>query len=488
LLKCFSKRIFQDVKVTIDFKEMKLKKALSVLEQKGDIRILYSEENLPSSKEVSLKVKDMPVLEALELLLKGTNLDYQVMKDGLVVVKPAKTTIANFAPIRGTVTDAAGKPVSGVSVTLKGTSTGTTTGADGKFTLDVPASGTLVISSVGYTMQEIPLNGQTEISVSMVEESQSLNTVVVTALGIRRDKKALSYSVTQVNGDDLNKAREINLGNALTGRVAGVNATSTATGPAGSSRVVIRGNGSLNGDNQPLYVVNGIPINNANQGNPGTFGGIDRGDGLISINPDDIESMSVLKGGTAAALYGSRAANGVIFITTKSGRGQKGLGVEYNGTYTWEKPRQLYDWQYEYGSGSRGAAPLSQADAVANGRMSWGAKLDGSSVFQPDGVKRPYSAQQNNLENFYNTGKTFSNTISFFGGSETANFRFSASNLDNKGIVANNSLNRKTFNLSINANLKKKLLFEANMQYNIENTQNRTFVADFQKNPNTGAS
>lgn len=325
------------------------------------------------------------------------------------------------------------------------------------------------------------------MTIKLVEESEALNNVVVTALGIRRERKSLTYAVTEVGGEDLTKAREVNLGNALSGRVAGVNATSTATGPAGSSRVVIRGNGSLNGDNQPLYVVNGVPITNANQGSASTFGGIDRGDGLLSINPDDIESISVLKGGTAAALYGSRAANGVILITTKSGRAQLGLGVEYNMTYTLETPRDLLDWQYEYGSGSRGVAPTSQAEAIANGRMSWGAKLDGSSVIQPDGQARPYTAQKDNIKNFYNTGKTFSNTIAITGGSETANFRFSVSNLDNKGIVPNNSLNRKTFNLSATANLKKKIVFEGNAQYNIEETKNRTFTADFQLNPNAGA-
>lgn len=392
-----------------------------------------------------------------------------------------------YAVIEGAVTNSLGNPLSGVSVTLKNTGIGTTTGADGRFSLNVPGKGTLVFSSVGFTTQEVAVNGQSVLNIKLAEESQALNAVVVTALGIRREKKSLTYAVTEVNGEELTKAREVNLGNALTGRVAGVNATSTATGPAGSSRVIIRGNGSLNGENQPLYVVNGIPINNANQGTAGTFGGIDRGDGLLSINPDDIESMSILKGGTAAALYGSRAANGVILITTKSGRVQKGIGVEYNSTYTLETPVKLTDWQYEYGSGSRGVAPTSKAEAIANGRMSWGAKLDGSSVIQPDGIARPYVAQKNNVKNFYNTGKTFSNTLAVSGGSEAANFRFSASNLDNKGIVPNNTLNRKTFNLSINANIKKKILFEANAQYNIEETNNRTFTADFQKNPNTGA-
>lgn len=477
----------QHTRVTVDIRAMNLKKAFSVLEQKGDIRILYSEANLPPGKEVSLSVKDMPVLDALQVLLQETHLKYQVLEGGLVVIMSKSNEAIKDAVIQGTVLNSQGGPVQGVSVTLKGTNIGTTTNAEGRFSINAPSKSVLVFSSIGFATQEVAIDGQTDVSIKLVEDRRAFDAVVVTALGIRRDKKSLTYAVTQVGGEDLTKAREVNLGNALSGRVAGLNATSTATGPSGSSRVVIRGNGSLNGENQPLYVVNGIPINNANQGTPGTFGGIDRGDGLLSINPDDIESMSVLKGGTAAALYGSRAANGVILITTKSGKAQKGIGVEFNSTHTWETPVKLTDWQYEYGSGSRGLAPTSKSEAIANGRMSWGAKLDGSSVIQPDGTARPYSAQKDNVRNFYNTGKTFSNTVSLNAGSEVANFRFSASNLDNKGIVPNNSLNRKTFNLSVNANLKKKIVFETNVQYNIEKTNNRTFTADFQKNPNSGA-
>src|SRR5690606_25999936 len=268
------------------------------------------------------------------------------------------------------------------------------------------------------------------------------------------------YSVDEGGGENFPQGRENNLGNALTGRIAGVNATSSATGPAGSSRVLIRGNGSLSGDNQPLYVVNGIPINNANQGTPGTYGGRDVGDGLLSINPDDIESMSVLKGGTAAALYGSRAANGVILITTKSGKGQQGIGVDFNSTFTAEIPLTLPDWQYEYGSGSRGEKPTTQSEAVSYGRTSWGARLDGSMVIQPDGNEYPYVPQKNNFRNFYNTGNAFSNTLALNGGNENAFFRFSVSNMNNDGLVPNSSFNRQTFNLSANANLANKVIFE----------------------------
>ncbi|WP_353186387.1 SusC/RagA family TonB-linked outer membrane protein [Parapedobacter lycopersici] len=388
--------------------------------------------------------------------------------------------------VRGVVRDTDGQPLTGVSVMVKGTTRGASTDAAGNFTIPTPADGTLIFSYIGYKTNEIAVNAQSSIAVTLESDAQALGEVVVTALGITRERKSLSYSVTEVAGEDLSKAREINLGNALTGRVAGLNATSTSTGPGGSTRIVIRGNGSLNGDNQPLIVVNGIPIDNSNQGSPGTYGGTDRGDGLSSINPDDIESISVLKGGTAAALYGSRAANGVILITTKSGQARQGIGVEYNTTYTLETPRDLLDWQYEYGAGTRGEKPGSQAEAIANGRMSWGAPLDGSMVMQPDGQERPYVAQPNNITNFYNTGSTFSNTLALVGGNESVNFRFSAANVDNEGIVPNNSLNMKTFNLSVNANLADKISFEGRAQYGIQENKNRPRPGDFDRNVNTG--
>ena len=181
--------------------------------------------------------------------------------------------------------------------------------------------------------------------------AESLKEVVVTAFGITRDEKAIGYSVSQVEGSNFVQSRETNIGNALVGKIAGVSVVKPNTGPAGSSRVVIRGSASINGDNQPLIVINGMPMDNQNLGNAGMWGGSDGGDGISSINPDDIETMTVLKGGSAAALYGSRASNGAILITTKSGKDAKGTGitVEYNGNYTMEKAVSYLDWQKEYG-------------------------------------------------------------------------------------------------------------------------------------------
>ncbi|WP_138992041.1 SusC/RagA family TonB-linked outer membrane protein [Larkinella sp. C7] len=403
-----------------------------------------------------------------------------------VLLLSCSVSWAQLLNVQGKVTDASQSAIPGANVLIKGTNKGTITDADGRYSISVGKGSVLVIQSLGFVAQNITVGDQTTIDVALVEDDKTLDEVVVTALGIAKDKKALGYSVTEVKGSDFTQAREINLGNALSGKVAGVNATATATGPGGSSRVIIRGNGSLSGNNQPLYVVNGVPIDNTNVNSAGMWGGTDTGDGLNSINPDDIETISVLKGGTAAALYGSRASNGVILITTKTGKGQKGIGVEYNGTYTSDRPFTLTDWQYEYGQGIRQAKPLTQQEAINTGAQSWGARIDGSPVIQFDGVTRPYSAQKDNVKNFYNAGSTFTNTVAVAGGNEAASFRFSASNLDSKSSIPNSGFNRKSFNLSANANLSKKVLFEGVAQYNVETGTNRTFLSDTPKNPNYG--
>ena len=484
-----------DRKVTIDVEDVEFQNVLLMIGKQAKVKFAYSPQVIKNEKKVTLNLQEEKLADVLSMLL-GSDYSYRVIGKQIVLIphnqvietpqESVSETVSHAAfTISGKVSDASGNPLPGVNVMVKETTMGTTTDSGGLYKIET-ANGDviLVFSFIGYATQEVQVNNRSTIDVSMNEDIQSLSEVVVTALGLTREKAALPYAVTEVAGENLTKARENNLGSALSGRIAGVNATSTATGPGGSSRVIIRGNGSLGGNNQPLYVVNGIPINNTTFSSVSTYGGIDKGDGLNSINPDDIASISVLKGGTAAALYGSRAANGVIIITTKSGKAQKGIGVEFNSTYTLESPLKATDWQYEYGAGSRGLKPTSQADAIANGRMSWGAKLDGAMVIQHDGVSRPYTAQKNNIKNFYDIGSTFSNTLALSGGNETANFRFSVANMDNKGIVPNSKLNRKTFNLNINSTLAKKVVFQGNVQYSIELNKNRTNIADFTSNPN----
>ena len=253
--------------------------------------------------------------------------------------------------VSGVITDAdTGAPIPAITVVEEGTTNGTSADFDGNYTIDVPSNATLRFSSIGYTTQSIAVNGRTTINVVMQEDTEMLGEVVVTALGIKRETKALGYSLTEVGGEEISTIKTPNAINALQGKIAGVNITQNSTGAAGSSRVIIRGNSTLTGNNQPLYVVDGIPIGNDNNGSAGVWGGNDGGDGISSITPDDIESVSVLKGGSATALYGSRGGNGVILITTKSGRDQKGFGVEYSTTVQFDKVNtDILDFQTEYG-------------------------------------------------------------------------------------------------------------------------------------------
>ena len=268
----------------------------------------------------------------------------------------------------------------------------------------------------------------------MSEDTEVLSEVVVTAMGIKRDRKALGYEVGEIKGDELVKAKEVNVANSLAGRVAGLVVSETAGGTSGSTRVILRGNTEITGDNQPLYVIDGVPLDNTSYGEAGTAGGYDLGNGLSSVNPDDIESMSVLKGPAAAALYGSRASHGVILITTKkAATGDAKWSVEYNGTFTLES--QLSKWnnvQQEYGMGSNG---MYNIDAVSNTNKSWGPKADeGLMLRYFDGVERPFKIIPNNTANFFQLGLTANNTAVISMNSGKTGIRFTYSDLRNRDI------------------------------------------------------
>jgi len=352
-------------------------------------------------------------------------------------------------------------------------------------------SNTLIFSFVGYATQEVQVSGEL-VNITLRKEAQQLENVIVTALGIERNAKSLQFSATKVGGDNFTQARENSVVNGLAGRVAGVNVSKIASGPGGSTRIVIRGAKTLGANenyNQPLYVIDGVPMDNSNNGQAGIWGGADEGDGMSSINPDDIASMTVLKGAGAAALYGSRAANGVILITTKRGAAQKGLGVEFNSNYVFETVRNLTDFQKTHGSGgyvgttlqnSVATKPTTFDEVWANdwALSSWGPKFDGSQVMQFDSISRPYSYSGDNWKRFFKTGNTITNSIALTGGSETQNFRFSAAHLKNNGIIPNSGFERINLSLAANSKMGRKLSFGTKVLYSNENTKNRPNVSD----------
>ncbi|MBS1522573.1 MAG: SusC/RagA family TonB-linked outer membrane protein [Bacteroidetes bacterium] len=404
------------------------------------------------------------------------------------------TACAAFAQtaIKGKVTDATTKEsIPGVTIMVKGAKTVAATDVNGNYFISAPASATLVFRYVGYDLQEVAVNSQTTINIQLAPTTKELKDVVITALNQSKEKRAVGYSVSEVKGASLTEARENTFVNSLEGRVAGVSVSGVATGPNGASNVVIRGITNMTGNNQPLYVLNGIPLINNNYATTdvqGGYGGKDGGDGIGDINPDDIETISILKGAAATALYGYRGANGVVLITTKKGKAGEGLGVEINSNYVKEDVIDETDFQTVYGQGYNGAKPVSAADALGSMESSWGAKLDGSDTYQFDGVKRPYSAvAKGNLNRFYGAGGNFTNTFSFSKGFEDGGAtRFSFSYLHDNSYVPNAGLQRLTFNQYTNLKLGKNLTLDLSSQYVSEYTKNAPNVSDAVGNLNWG--
>ena len=399
--------------------------------------------------------------------------------------------LAQERQISGSIKDANGAGLPGVSIVVKGTTTGTTTNAEGRYSISAGSNATLVFSFIGYVTQEAAVGNRASVDIVLEEDVLQLGEVVVTALGVERSQKALQSSITKVPGMSLTAARENNLGSSMQGRVAGVNVTKASSGPAGSSRVIIRGNKSVGGNNQPLYVIDGIPMDNSQFGSVGVWGGTDQGDGLTSLNPEDIESVTILKGAAAAALYGSRGGYGVINITTKRGALKKGIGIEFNSNYVFDKVYRLDDLQQVYGPGGLGTNPADptgpriyrkaedQLQAWGWGANSmWGPKLDGSSVIQFDGKMRPYSLAGDNWKRFYETGHTWTNSLSVTGGGNNQTFRFSFSDMKQDFIVPNSGFDRKNASLSTNGKYGKRVTFNAKVMYSNEIMNNRSMLGD----------
>lgn len=403
----------------------------------------------------------------------------------LVATAPAAHAQQRFA-LEGVVLDASDdSPLPSVNIVEVGTQNGTITDVDGSFSLTVASpNASLTVSFVGYLTQTIEVNNQSEITIRLQEDVELLEEVVVTAFGIERQERALGYSVSEVSGENLRETRETNVANALAGKMPGVLVTKPATGPAGSSRVIIRGASSLGEDSQPLYVVDGVPIDNTTLGSAGMWGGTDGGDGISSINADDIENISVLKGPSAAALYGSRAKNGVILITTKRAEVGTGIGVEFSSNTTFENVLVNTDWQTTYGQGTRGAKPLTVDDALATADAAWGARLDGSDVVSWDGSMRPYAKQDDAVTSFYETGVTSTNNLALSTSSENATARFGFSHLTNDGISPNSGLERTSFSLRATANFGSKLSADAKLNFVREDVQNRPRLSDSPGNAN----
>jgi TonB-linked SusC/RagA family outer membrane protein len=359
--------------------------------------------------------------------------------------------------VSGRVLDATGSGLPGVNILVKGTQTGTTTDIEGKYSIEVPAeNNTLVYSFAGYATQEVAIDNRTVIDITLVESEVLLNETVVTGVAIERERKELGYSISTVKGAEITKAREVNLVNALAAKVPGVQITSQSGSIGASSRIIIRGAASLNGDNQPLFVIDGVPIFNSNIGSdPGgnrISGSIDTGNRAQDISPDDIAEISVLKGAAASALYGMRAKNGVIMITTKRGKsGKKKNNVEFNSSVRFDAPLRLPDFQNEFGPGQFGKffwPTNANPQPLLNG---WGprvSEVQGQNFPNWQNVEGPMRIYKNNVRDFYRPAQLYINSLSFGGGDEKGDFRLGINQLNQIGMVPNSKLDRTSISFN----------------------------------------
>lgn len=377
--------------------------------------------------------------------------------------------------VKGTVIDAFG-PVAGASVSVKGTSEGTITDMDGNFSLSVSPGNIISISFIGYVTQEIKYNGQASLDVKLVENTQKLDEVVVTAMGIKKEKRALSYAMSELKSEDIQLIPVQNVANSLYGKAAGVQIQQTAAGPTGGTKIQIRGINSVEGNTRPLIIVDGIPINDTDS----NWAGRERnqtqqGSALNDINPDDIESMSILKGANAAALYGSRATNGVIVITTKRGGTGKGLGIQVSTSYTYDQRAYMPEFQNVFGGGSNPYFTTNEkGESIYNGDTyrSFGPRMDGTEVVWWDGVKRPYSPQPDNYRDIFKDGFTNNNSIAITNGTDKNNIRVAYTNMNYGGYLNNFKQNKHNFSFSGNFKVHERITFDASVSFNIADTKN----------------
>jgi TonB-linked SusC/RagA family outer membrane protein len=469
---------------------------LSVLRELNRTRgvyFLFTDQSVGETM-VSDSVSETAGLEqVLTTLLKGTGLTFRKVNQLTFVILSAgirgspgragSLYMQDGKPVRagdwvtGVVASDNG-PLMGVTVAVKGQQSVAATDENGTFSIQTSPGSVLVFSSVGYEDAEAEARN-TDMQVMLRPHKKELDEVVLTALGIKKSYQSIGYATSSLPGGDLTQSRVTNLGNAFSGKIAGVSVGGDATGPSGSSRVVIRGNSSVMGNNQPLYVLDGIPYDNSNYGLYATqYGGKDYGDGLSNISPDDIEDIQVLKGVAASALYGYRGGNGAILVTTKSGSSMQGLRVNMNNNFTLSRVNDQLDDQYIYGQGAEGVKPTSQAAAMASPYYSWGARLDGSPAVNFLDNNYPYFPAKNNFKYFYRTEVRNQTSVSVSGGNDKGHFRLGCSNLYLGAVIPNSSMKDQGLNLNAALNITKRLQMTLVADDVYEEVKNRASFSD----------
>lgn len=517
----------QAVKFSVSLRNATIDAVFREIESNSEFIIFYQDQNVDLNRKVSINVNNQSVDDILEQAFAGTNNKWEIEDRQITIFKenqiisPISSEIKQFSTqsrkVSGKVADETGMPIPGVAVMIKGTTHGTTTDMDGKFSLDLPeGKNTLVVSFVGMKTQEISCDGKSDLSIVMSTDVTEIQELVVTAaLGIKRQSKSIGYTTQAIRGAELVQANSPNLVSSLTGKLAGVNITSPNQLDGGSTRIVIRGVKNITGNNQPLFIVDGMPIENnirvnmANSTSESTSSVKDFGSGINFLNPEDIEDMNVLKGPAAAALYGARGANGVILITTKKGSRKTGIGVDYSYNVKITDPYRFREQQNEYGYGGLAMAMYTADndklyETDDQGRMlyprqkwngdryeaiygqmpsgmwsfddkaftwhgystSWGRKMDGKEILWWDGVMRPHSPQPDNQEFYFRNGVQNSHNISFSNAGDYGSVRVSIGRIDNNAVIQNSNYSHTSFSLGSNLNISKVLNAEVTATYN----------------------
>lgn len=476
-------------KVTLALKNAKLDRVFAEISKQTDYRFLYSDDVVNKSDLINLDVKSEEMTAVLDKLAKQENLNYKLIAGTVTVTKSDKPNVVASAPISGaelaktvqqeiTVTGVvrsdSGQPLAQASIVVKGVAgRGANTDAQGRFSITVPANSTLVVSYIGYTAKEVVVSNAGPINVTLIEDMSQIEQVVVTSFGIQRDKKTLGYGVSEMKSEELAKSPTTDLTNALSGKVAGVQVSGAGGGFAGSN-VTIRGFSTFTGSNQPLYVVDGIPLDNSGGGNSVNTGVV-TSSRISDLNPQDIENISVLKGAAATVLYGSRAASGVILITTKKGRAGQRNQVSFGTNTSFGTVNLFPDFQNEYAQGSNG----QYANNVAG---SWGPRIAGQEVTNWFGDTEKLQAYPDNIRDILQTSIASQNDLSFSGGGETYDYRISYGFTKETGLIPNNELTRNNLSVNMSTKLTSKFTVGTSFSYT-NNASDRTQSGNQGANP-----
>ena len=471
--------------VTLKTPNTTLEVVIKKIQKQMNLRFFY-DDSLAKVMVNNIDVKDEKVQNVLNQLLKGKGISFKV-DDNVVYLRKENAPVAkekatdSKRKITGKVLDEAQQPMIGVTVAVKGSTTRAVTDIDGNYQLQTSETApVLQFSYLGYKTKEVKASGKDAITTTMDVDSKALDEVVVTALGIKRDKKMLGYSVQDIKSDALNTTGDPSVVGALSGKVAGLQMNTASTGLGGSTKITIRGNSSLTDNNQPLWIVDGVPFSDNNTSNASAYGGYDRGGTSLDINPDDIESISVLKGPNAAALYGSRAGNGVILVTTKKGANKSGFGVSYNGNFTWSSVSQAIKMQNRFGQGSNGTVNYKRNASGdiegLNGELSFGPELDGHEEYNWYGTKSPYQYTGDKLRDYFKTGFSQFHTVALGNNSEKGHYRLSIGYNDNKGLFKNETLDKLSIDLNAGTVVNKYLSLDGKISLSHMKACNRPLL------------